>query len=615
MLQCADVLSAIHKTVDKRQLDVNESKAVVKAMTALFALIDKDQSVNITLPCHLYLLSTTDELVLSTDLVFEDDPRLVDRLEDFSEPYLIHPKRIGISEEGSAELILEKLDLLHRPKFLSHVVQEKLDVSCEKDESDFVNGVRSRLESPVFQAGFECIMQRSLVGGDLTTQQRLQKVSDGLHSLKGVTFEARRQVKTYLMYKDNRIPKSDKVLEYFFDCNRDAGNWTVHVTSKLRDDSCFYSELAKLLNKVAGGFLRGDAISDLAMILKCPMTDIHKNLERLNYRSLGGRFKLWQLAVGSFVPQNTHGLLIQDLFLFQSGLLAALEVDDPLDRDDEGSATYILVEIVGRVNGENAPSLADKYNVKTSASGDERIVNATDLYAFLSTSTDSATGDADEDSAGGASISEMIVLMPPGTDGEQASAPTYRRETESFDAIIADIKRQLKEAWLLPERQRNKVVKRLKLSWHPDKYPNNVQLFTRVFQMLQNLIVMLERGMSIDDVGENEAASSSGRGHQQVSSDDDPVQRRAQKFRAQENKYRKRRRNRNRRPQYHFYDNESYRGRGECEEFFASFTSDVNPQPGEARRWMQQAKYDLETASNGYIIAHEWTSYLCYQVR
>jgi sacsin len=303
------------------------------------------------------------------------------------------------------------------------------------------------------------------------------------------------------------------------------------------------------------------------------------------------------------------------LFLFQSGLLAALEVDDPLDRNDDGAATYILVEIVGRVNSENAPSLADKYNVKTSASGDERTVNATDLYAFQSTSSNSTAGDADEDSAGEASISEMIVLMPPGADGERAGAPTYRRETESFDAIIADIKRQLKEAWLLPESQRNKVVKRLKLSWHPDKCPNNIQLFTRVFQMLQNLIAMLEKGMSIDDVGENEIALSLGRGHQQMLSDDDPVQRRAQKFWAQEKEYRKRRRNRNRRPQYRFYDNESDRERGECEDFFASFTSDVNPQPGEARRWMQQAKYDLETASNGYIIAHEWTTYLCYQVR
>jgi hypothetical protein len=143
-------------------------------------------------------------------------------------------------------------------------------------------------------------MQRSLVGGDLTTEQRLQKISDSLHGLQGVAFEARRQVKTYLMYKDNIIPKSDKVLDYFFDCNRDAGNWTVHVTSKLRDDSCFYSELAKLLNKVAGGFLRGDAISDLAMILRCPMTDIHKNLEETELQVAGRPVQVmaacrWQL--------------------------------------------------------------------------------------------------------------------------------------------------------------------------------------------------------------------------------------------------------------------------------------------------------------------------------
>jgi sacsin len=620
MSQCADVLSAIYRTVDNRQLDVNESKAAIKAMAALFALINQDQSFSITLPCQLYFLSTAKELVLSTNLVFEDNPRLSDRLENFSEPYLIHPKHIGISDEWSAERILNKLHPVHRPKFLSRVVQEKLDASCEEDVSEFVNSLRSRLESPVFQAGFKCIMKHSLIGGDLTAEQMLQTVSAGLDSLKGVAFECRRQVKTHLMYNDDRIANSDKILDYFFDCSRDAGSWTVYVTSKLRDDSCFFAELAKVLKKVAGGFVQGDFMGDLAMILRCPMTDVRRNLERQNYRSLGVQFNLSQSAIGSFVPQNTLGLLILDLFFFQTGLLAALEMDDPLDRNDDGPATCILVEIVGRVNSENAPSLADRYNVKTSVHGDEKTVDAIDLYAFLSSFTDSVAGDTSEDSAAEladeATLPELtVVLMLPGTGGERAPAPTYRREMNNFDAIIADLKKHLKEAWLLPESQRVKVVKRLKVNWHPDRDPNNVQLYTRVFQTLQKLIGMLERGMSIDDVDENEAAVSLGRADEREMFDDDPVRRRAQASWAQKNAWRGKRRSRRRRPQHRLYYDENDHVQNECEEFFASFTSDANPQPSEARRWMKQAKYDLEAASNGYVIAYEWTSYMCYQVR
>ena len=130
--------------------------------------------------------------------------------------------------------------------------------------------------------------------------------------------------------------------------------------------------------------------------------------------------------------------------------------------------------------------------------------------------------------------------------------------------------------------------------------------------MLQNLINMLERGESIQGVDENEAAARSGGN---AGNFDDAMGRRARAYYGQEQSWRQRSRNRNRnrnRRRGARYTQET-QAHENYDYFFAGFHF-TNPQPGEAKRWLRQARYDLDTARNGFVIAHEWTCLMCFQV-
>ena len=127
---------------------------------------------------------------------------------------------------------------------------------------------------------------------------------------------------------------------------------------------------------------------------------------------------------------------------------------------------------------------------------------------------------------------------------------------------------------------------------------------------------MLEQGLSIDNVGEHDAQCNAGeRRHRKYY--EDAMRRRARQYWNQEETWNRRKRNKRNKAHNRYrkkFGNENEHEHTEYNEFFTGFFARNNPQPGEAKRWMKQAKYDLETACNGLVIAHEWTCYMCYQV-
>lgn len=172
-----------------------------------------------------------------------------------------------------------------------------------------------------------------------------------------------------------------------------------------------------------------------------------------------------------------------------------------------------------------------------------------------------------------------------------------------FRGIISLLKRQLKEAWTLPEEQRRRIVKRLKFQWHPDKNPAEKQsLVTKVFQLLQNLIALLEEGRPIDDIDEDEVSCTP----RTRNADDDFMRERARSYRRHQNYSHNFGQSR-----YGRFTHSSYHD--QYADFFTNFHPPPNPHPAEATRWMRQAKYDLEAANNDE--APEWACYKCYQVK
>jgi sacsin len=193
-----------------------------------------------------------------------------------------------------------------------------------------------------------------------------------------------------------------------------------------------------------------------------------------------------------------------------------------------------------------------------------------------------------------------LVLVPLGSKDVPHAPP--EDQGSDYTVVIATLKKQLKDAWGLPEDQRKRVTRRLQFQWHPDKNPQNAAFCTRIFQRLQNLVEMLERGNDIDgeDVLFDQTSSATGKYY-------DFMRERARSYHSHEQQWRqshsKRRRNK--------FNSSNHTNDNRYDEFFSDFRTAANPQPGEAKRWIRQANYDLQ-AANGEV-AHEWICYKCHQ--
>jgi sacsin len=140
--------------------------------------------------------------------------------------------------------------------------------------------------------------------------------------------------------------------------------------------------------------------------------------------------------------------------------------------------------------------------------------------------------------------------------------------------------------------KRKKIIKRLFLTWHPDKNPENEAEFcTKVFMFIQAKIEKLEKGTPFEPSWNFSSHSYSGSYGSYFTSWGG-------------------------RARDHGNQRSSFYGGGG----FSSFSWNSyrhNPQPGEATRWYNQAKADLQAASNDeneHRPSYEWACFKCHQV-
>jgi hypothetical protein len=269
----------------------------------------------------------------------------------------------------------------------------------------------------------------------------------------------------------------------------------------------------------------------LALILECEVTKIHSVLDDWDIAPLNSRGPPTNYPViGDYVPPDMHGLLIQDVdVLFQAGWLVALEKDDPMDRGERGTPTFIVVQIVKLIPSEdtNSPNLAHVYRVRITEDGDEIDVRANALYAFRRPES---------------LLEQAVVLHSINNEQDQPYVHSAAHDSTDLDAILKELRTTLIEAWRLPEDERKRVIRRLRLTWHPDKNPHRKELCTRVFQLLQNWISMLEAGCPIDDVSEDQATRFNPERPSQNTDSDDVMRERARAYFRQEQTWRERHR-------------------------------------------------------------------------
>ena len=158
-------------------------------------------------------------------------------------------------------------------------------------------------------------------------------------------------------------------------------------------------------------------------------------------------------------------------------------------------------------------------------------------------------------------------------------------EHVSMEEVKESIKRELEEAFKQGEEYGKRVIKRLWLKWHPDKNIGNEEFCAEIFKFIQADAARL-RGDSKDSFWNSEQAFKR-------------YSQRGRTFNQQKNHFRKK----------------GQRGYAWSNGYWRAPNDSKNPQPGEAKRWLRQATFDLQAARGDPTQGcYEWVCFKCHQV-
>jgi transcription initiation factor IIE alpha subunit len=478
---------------------------------------------------------------------------------------------------------------------MSSVAFEFLDASCEEKQCELADRLRKRLDCATFVSGYERIVRHMLKREHLIDVEIENKVEAAQNGLKRIHFTGKLQISTYLEIDGKKIENSDRTLPYFLEPSLEHGDeaWRIHIQSDFGGDHIFYLKVAEVISKTS--LESSLVIYALAPILECEVIEINTVLDSHRIAPPSSRSSQTDyLVIGDYVPLERHCLLMQDVnVLFQAGWLVALETDDPVDRGERGTPTFIVVQIVKLIPSEdtNSPNLAHVYRVRITEDGDETDVRANALYAFRRPES---------------LLEQAVVLHSMNNEQDQPYVHSAASNSTDLDAILKELRKTLIEAWRLQEDERKRVIRRLRMTWHPDKNQHRKELCTRVFQFLQNLISMLEAGRPIDDVSEDQATRFNPERPWRNTDCDDVMRERARAYFRQEQAWRDGHRSSGR--------NWSRGRNDDYFEFFREFRQAPNPQPGEAKRWLEQARFDVAASASDVNLSNEWVCQKCFQV-
>jgi len=282
-------------------------------------------------------------------------------------------------------------------------------------------------------------------------------------------------------------------------------------------------------------------------------------------------------TLGDAIPTELHGNLRNDLE-------RNLERDEYVGYDESGTGKFFVYAKIINIDNKN-----NTYDIKVSDEDDVDLVwgvPRSKLHKFdRSYEKNSQTDHAlpKEQVADNA-----VALNEEVSDdyAEENKERSYEEIAKEIQGIVNDLKNK-------DEAEQKRVMRRLYLTWHPDKNPNK-ELATKVFQFLQNELKKLNK-----DFSEN---------HEQWKSDASDHYRSRKEYAENFRQHFSQRSSQDRSHQHHRPDND----------FFHRFTQ-KNPQPAEARRWYRQAEFDLRMAKKIIKMSdpksYEWICYMASQVK
>ncbi|KAL3892284.1 hypothetical protein ACJMK2_004503 [Sinanodonta woodiana] len=405
---------------------------------------------------------------------------------------------------------------------------------------------------------------------------------------------------TYLILEGQRIQSSKKSEMYFID--QEMVENTIHYTMYFQsenenidtDENIFYkvqSGIARMIRKWIehSSEIFVTKIDELYDMLNCfkGNNSIDQTLDKHHIDPLDrpqGVLHSVFPPPGTYVPKEFHPFLEQGFSLFHRYEYDSLayELEDEIDQSDNAEPVYIYVHIIRPLLSDEPGTFGVKqqYLIDIGAKENKRVYGYT-LFKF-ERKQDTTTQE----------------LLP--TDNVAVGSLP-------FDDICHQVRNIFHEAWSLPTKERQRILRRLMLRWHPDRNFGQEHYCTRVFMYIRDVVSRLDSGQSLDNVNINTNTNNcetrnvfTGTVYEDLGR---RVNSRSKQYRQQHSEQ-----------QHTFYQAHTRKQRAYRD---LKPTLPAPDQPN-ARRWMLQAKKDLVSARAFHpmaenVPAFNWICYHCQQ--
>ncbi|KAG7502347.1 hypothetical protein JOB18_018013 [Solea senegalensis] len=571
---CSVLASVYAETCDLQQLNPNQIKTVTRAVHRLFRLIGDQKNKSLADDVKsLHLLAVDGKLYPSSTLYYNDTVLEAQRLEEaLKKEFLLLGKlsmcRLG-NDTYEHHRLLKMLPPAVRPNMLSQFTEEKLVEAhmqlCELETyCEFSGWFEKHLSSSALRHGLICLI-RHQSHGDITHEDAATMCQKTFGSIQIVCCQ---NLETELWLNNQPLDKTATATDVFVQKGQQGCTFYL----KHYDDMAIkvINEVNMTLTKeiiaLLGSSIAPAHLPVLGQLLLCDsLQDVLRTLAKYKIQDSGEAksINLEPPAPGTEIPEEWHDWLDVDIFNnFEEGEYVGYNVNPNM---------YIYAVIVEELLGDSG-QYSHRYRVDV-GEDEPIVVSCVDLYKFEreKKSKPRRTSPSAENKC--MALEPFVGAVPHNPQSSPSSSSSTRPLPASFEEAKREIDECLEQIWTLPEKEREKAIRRLYLRWHPDKNPDSQDLATKACQYLQNKNEeFLRKGK-----GKGKGSSS----HPQGNTD----------FR----------------DFYQQWNQEARRHRSNRERFSRSsgsynfWTHDENiPRPNkeEAQRWCRQARCDLRAAAN-----------------
>ena len=611
--QYADVFKMIWEDSQGKTLHPNELENTKQALEGFCDLLDK-QEVDISVT-DLFLPGYAGKndirLMKTSSLVFLDEQRWSKRLHAFQMHTFANINKLG---HHKLTQVLSKLPECIKMNMVSQIVKERLsETNIEIDqESPFVVLLKEKFSSKLISDYIIRLIKHHYAS--INPKKKLDEIEDGIKRFE-MLFSTTEIISlancvTYLESNGITIPDSQSKSNIFQ--LKQENSLIVYIKNHISQvkEPLISERIKSFIQKVI--FQTIGIHVDILGVLTWNSKYIGLFLDEMGIPQ-DDELKYESILpdCGSFIPIENHHLLNNDFTDFFLGEFVGYEIDDPILTNENEEPTYIYARITAVLHTSCTSMFSKMYKIKIDEDSTTRDVHCTDLYKFIRIEQLIECNAI----ALSTQVNRQGQTQSDSNDNGDNKKRHNQPATKSLSEVKDEISDMLEEAWKLPKAERAKIIKRLYLKWHPDKNYENEQFCTEVFKFLQNEIKRLEEGRPrTKHDGSQKDSRGASRGDFYGSSagsssyDDffDFMNARARSHRGHSARYRENFNSEFRRSNSHY-------NRRRHNNVPPSFTR-KNPQPGESRRWMTQARADIQAGQADIERNNEWACLKFYQV-